>query len=129
MSTDRAFDILVVGAGPAGLAAALSFARDGFVTCLIGSPDTRRNGRTVALLDGSVRFLKALGVGSLLERKAIPLVTMRIIDDTGSLFCPRSVSFQAHEIGLDALGWNLENGILVKALSDVAATTARLTLL
>jgi 2-octaprenyl-6-methoxyphenol hydroxylase len=126
--SDRAFDILVVGAGPAGLAAALAFARDGFETCLVGIPDARRNGRTVALLEGSVRFLQALGLGPLLESAAVPLVTMRIIDDTGSLFCPPSVSFQAHEIGLDALGWNLENGILVKALSDVAATTAGLTL-
>ena len=108
MSTDRAFDILVVGAGPAGLAAALALARDGFKTCLIGTPDVRRNGRTVALLDGSVRFLKALGLGRLLETGAVPLVTMRIIDDTGSLFRPPPVSFPANEIGLEALGWNVE---------------------
>ena len=118
MSNDRAFDILIVGAGPAGLAAALAFARDGFETCLVGTPDARGNGRTVALLNGSVRFLQALGMGPLLECGVVPLVTMRIIDDTGSIFKPPPASFDASEIGLDALGWNVENSVLVKALAD-----------
>src|SRR5829696_6812409 len=133
MSNDRAFDILIVGAGPAGLAAALAFARDGFETCLVGTPGARGNGRTVALLNGSVRFLQALGMGPLgmgplLECGVVPLVTMRIIDDTGSIFRPPPVSFEASEIGLDALGWNVENSVLVKALADAAATTSGLTL-
>jgi 2-octaprenyl-6-methoxyphenol hydroxylase len=54
---------------------------------------------------------------------------MRIIDDTGNLFCPPSLSFQASEIGLDTLGWNVENGVLVKALADAVATRSGLTLL
>ena len=128
MSNDGAFDILIVGAGPGGLAAALAFARDGFETCLVGTPDARGNGRTVALLNGSVRFLQALGMGPLLECGVVPLVTMRIIDDTGSIFRPPPASFEASEIGLDALGWNVENSVLVKALADAAATTSGLTL-
>jgi 2-octaprenyl-6-methoxyphenol hydroxylase len=74
----------VVGAGAAGLAAALAFARDGFETCLVGTPEARPDGRTVALLDGSVRFLKALGVWPALEGEAAPLATMRIVDDTAA---------------------------------------------
>jgi 2-octaprenyl-6-methoxyphenol hydroxylase len=117
----------VVGAGAAGLAAALAFARDGFDTALVGQSDPRSDGRTVALLDGSVRFLQALGVW--LEGDAAPLALMRIIDDTGSLFRPPPVSFSAGEIGLDAFGWNVENHVLVSRLAAVANDEPRLTVL
>jgi 2-octaprenyl-6-methoxyphenol hydroxylase len=119
----------VVGAGAAGLAAALAFARDGFDTALVGQSDPRSDGRTIALLEGSVRFLQALGVWSSLEGDAAPLALMRIIDDTGSLFRPPPVSFSAGEIGLDAFGWNVENQILVSRLAAAAASEPRLTLL
>ena len=58
---DRTFDIAGVGAGAVGLAAALAFARDGFEKALIGSPETAPDGRTVALLDGSVRQRESRG--------------------------------------------------------------------
>ena len=107
------FDVAVVGAGAVGAAAALALARDGFSTCLIGRSDMRPDGRTVALLDGSIRLLEALGVWPALRDQAAPLVTMRIIDDSGSLFRPPPVAFQASEIGLEAFGWNIENTALV----------------
>ena len=96
------YSIAVVGAGAVGLSAAIAFARDGFETVLIGGLDARRDGRTVALLNGSVRFLEALGVWPSLVREAAPLETMRIIDDTGSLFRPPPVAFSSREIDLDA---------------------------
>ena len=119
----------MVGAGAAGLAAALAFARDGFRTALVGTLDARRDGRTVALLDGSVRFLEALEVWPSLAGDAAPLAVMQIIDDSGSLFRPPSVSFSAAEIGLDAFGWNIENSVLVSRLASAAAGQDRLTLL
>lgn len=127
--TEESYDIAVVGAGAAGLSAALAFAQDGFRTVLIGGLDTRRDGRTVALLNGSVRFLEALGVWSELQQEAAPLETMRIIDDTGSLFRPLPVTFSAREIGLDAFGWNIENVTLVEGLAAAARDRAGLTLL
>ena len=57
--TESIYNIAVVGAGAVGLSAALAFARDGFRTVLVGGLDARRDGRTVALLNGSVRFLAA----------------------------------------------------------------------
>jgi 2-octaprenyl-6-methoxyphenol hydroxylase len=126
---EKTCEIAVVGAGAVGLSAALAFARDGIRTALIGSLDTRRNGRTVALLNGSVRFLEALGAWASLRSKAAPLETMRIIDDTGSLFRPPPVSFTAAEIGLDAFGWNIENATLVEGLAETARSFDALTLI
>src|SRR3712207_6604520 len=108
MQAQQNFDIAVVGGGAAGLAAALAFARDGFATALVGTPDARSDGRTIALLAGSVRFLQALDVWTSLAREAAPLTIMQIIDDTGSLFRPPPVSFAAREIGLEGFGWNVE---------------------
>jgi 2-octaprenyl-6-methoxyphenol hydroxylase len=124
----KSFDIAVVGAGAAGLAAALALAREGFATALVGAPDPRRDGRTVALLDGSVRFLKALGVWPSLAPDAAPLAIMQILDDTGSLFRPPPVSFSAAEIELPAFGWNVENHVLVTRLAAAAGAEPRLTL-
>lgn len=112
-----AHEVAVVGAGAAGLAAALAFHRAGFSTVLVGRAEPRVDGRTVALLDGSVRMLRRLGAWERLEGEAAPLETMRLIDDTGSLFRPPPVAFQASEIGLDAFGWNIESDRLVRGLA------------
>ena len=125
--TESTYNIAVVGAGAVGLSAALAFARDGFRTVLIGGLDGRRDGRTVALLNGSVRFLEALGAWPLIVREAAPLETMRIVDDTGSLFRPPPASFRAGEIGLDAFGWNVENTTLVEKLAEAALVCENLT--
>jgi 2-octaprenyl-6-methoxyphenol hydroxylase len=125
--TEKTYDIAVVGAGAVGLSAALAFARDGYETVLIGALDVRRDGRTVALLNGSVRFLEALGVWPAVSSASAPLETMRIIDDTGSLFRPPPASFRAGEIGLDAFGWNIENVALVETLAEAARARENLT--
>jgi 2-octaprenyl-6-methoxyphenol hydroxylase len=127
--TNESCDIAVVGAGAAGLCAALAFARDGFGTILVGSVDAKRDGRTLALLNGSVRLLEALGVWSSVMPQAAPLETMRLIDDTGSLFRPPPVAFRAAEIGLDAFGWNVENVSLVSVLADSARAAGRVKIL
>jgi 2-octaprenyl-6-methoxyphenol hydroxylase len=127
--SDRTFDAAVVGAGATGLSAALALARDGFETCLIGRPEARSDGRTIALLDGSVRFLEALGVWPSLKDRAAPLVTMRIIDYSGSLFRPPPVAFQAAEIGLEAFGWNVDSAVLVEVLAEAARSAPRLHML
>ena len=123
----KRFDVVVVGAGAVGLAGALAFARSGLVTCLVGPAPDRRDGRTAALLEGSLAFLRSLGLGTALEGASAPLATLRIIDDTGSLFRPPPVEFRAAEIGLAAFGRNIENATLVGLLAASARSAEGLT--
>jgi len=116
--SDRHYDICVVGAGAAGLAAALTFAREGYCVAVIGHAHAPRDGRTVALLDGSVHLMERLGIWQALAPHAAPLEIMRLIDDTDSLFRAPVVDFKCREIGLDAFGWNVENATLVQVLAD-----------
>ena len=120
-------EVLVAGAGLAGLAAAIAFADAGFDTIVCGAPERWANGRTVALLDGSMRFLERLGLREAIERRGAPLRALRLIDDTGSLWRAPTVEFHAGEIGLEAFGWNIENSDLVETLAIEARRRGRLT--
>ena len=121
----RGADVLIAGAGLAGLTAALGFAQAGFEVVCCGAAERTGRGRTVALLDQSVAFLKSLGLWTGLESQAAPLRGLRLIDDTGALFPPRPVEFLASEIGLDAFGWNIENDRMAETLGARVADAAR----
>jgi 2-octaprenyl-6-methoxyphenol hydroxylase len=110
-------DALIAGAGLAGLSVSYGMAKAGFGVVCCGSVERTGRGRTVALLNQSVAFLKSLGLWADLEPRAAPLRSLRLIDDTGAFFPPRPVEFQATEIGLDAFGWNIENDLMAEALA------------
>ncbi len=114
-------DVLVVGAGLAGLTAAIGFARAGRRVIGAGAPERPGHGRTVALLGASVDFLDQLGVWPAVAARAAPMRGLRIVDDTGSLFAPPPIEFRAAEIGRDVFGWNVENAALADALEAAAA--------
>ncbi|MCJ2035724.1 FAD-dependent monooxygenase [Methylobacterium sp. J-068] len=122
------FAVAVVGAGAAGLSLALALARAGVATALVGRHAPVADGRTVALLDGSVRFLDALDVWRVIAPHASPLAELHIVDDTGSLFRPPPARFVATEIGLEAFGWNVESARLVEGLRAQARAAPNLTL-
>jgi 2-octaprenyl-6-methoxyphenol hydroxylase len=119
-------DVLVAGAGLAGLVAAIGLERAGFEVVLCGRPERLANGRTVALLESSIRFVATLGLWPSIKARAAPLSALRIIDDTGSLWSAAPVEFRAGEVGLDAFGWNVENAELVDALFVAARSSPRL---
>jgi 2-octaprenyl-6-methoxyphenol hydroxylase len=110
-------DVLIAGAGLAGLTAAFGLAQAGFDVVCCGATERTGRGRTVALLDQSVAFLDSLGLWASLQSRAAPLRSLRLIDDTGGFFPPRPVEFHAAEIGLDAFGWNIENDLMAEALA------------
>jgi 2-octaprenyl-6-methoxyphenol hydroxylase len=114
-------DVLIAGAGLAGLTAAYGMASAGFDVVCCGAAERTGRGRTVALLNQSVAFLKSLGLWADLEPRAAPLRSLRLVDDTGAFFSPRPVEFHAAEIGLDTFGWNIENDLMAEALAAKVA--------
>ena len=66
-------EVAVVGAGPAGLTAAIALASAGVETVLIARSPTASDVRTSALLAGSVKALDTLGVWRLCREHAAPL--------------------------------------------------------
>ena len=112
-------DIIVSGAGATGLAAALALGRAGYTVICAGVPDTRVTGRTVALFEGSLRFLRSIGVR--VEPVAQRIRSIEIIDDTGARLAAPPLTLDASEIGLDALGANIETDRLIALLRDEAA--------
>lgn len=121
------FDVAVVGAGPAGLAAAFVLARAGFATALIAPASRPDDVRTTALLGGSVTFFRTLGLWDEIAAAGAELATMRLVDDTGRLFRAPEASFRAAEIGLDSFGVNIVNSALTRILDAHVAGARRLT--
>ena len=120
-------DIIIVGAGAVGLAAAIGFAQAGCNVAVIGADSVRRDGRTVALMESSLKVLDQLGLRQIVENHGTALVNLSIIDDTRRLFRAPPVTFHAHEIGLDAFGTNIEATPLVELIAKSADDTPRLT--
>ncbi len=120
---DRVCQVLVAGAGLAGLTAAIAFARAGFDVVCCGADERMGRGRTVALLDRSVAYLESLGLWAAIATEAAPMRALRVIDDTGALFPPRPIEFISSEIGLEAFGWNIPNNRMADALAGSAAQT------
>jgi 2-octaprenyl-6-methoxyphenol hydroxylase len=108
--------VAVIGAGPAGLTAAVALAGAGLSTTLVaGQP--RPDNRTTALLASSITALDTIGVWPGCRLSAAPLRTLRIVDSSGRLWRAPEIKFSAREIGLEAFGWNIENLHLVAALT------------
>src|ERR1700722_5951665 len=114
-------DVVVIGGGPAGLAAAMTLAQTGANTALIARRAPYADNRTTALLGGSVDLLQQLEVWPLCIDKAAALLAMRLVDDTGRLVRAPEVKFSSDEIGLDQFGYNIENRALMTALEQRAA--------
>ncbi len=121
-------DILVVGAGAAGLSAGVALARADFQVIASGALDTVGNGRTVALFEGSLRFLRALELWPKLADLAAKIEAIEMIDASGARIPIPRILFSAADVGLPALGANIETDRLVGRLAEIARETPNLRL-
>lgn len=120
MTQQSEFDTIVVGAGPAGLAAGLAFAHCGLRCAVAGPISDPYDGRTAALFEGSISFLKRIGGWDAIKDQAEPLKAIRLIDATGALLKAPEVTFWSREIGREAFGYNVPTGGLSAALERAA---------
>jgi len=121
------YDVVVIGGGPAGLAAAIALAEAGANTALLARRAPYADNRTTALLGASVDLLEQLQVWTRCRDKAAPLRTMRLVDDTGRLIRAPEVRFSSEEIGLEQFGFNVDNRSLMAALEERAGELATLS--
>ncbi len=117
-------DVIIVGAGPAGLAAALGCLQAGLTPAIV---DTSRaastdaaKGRSAALFNKTVAFLQRLGVWEACRERAEPLRALQFIDDTGRRLRAPDCVFYAEEIGETAFGYNITNADLMVAFKAEA---------
>ena len=115
------FDVVVVGGGPAGLAAALAAASAGVRTAIAAPPHRpagdRPDMRTAALFPGSIAMLDRIGVWTAVKNECAVMKAIRLVDDRDALLRAPEVLFEANEIGRDDFGYNVPNAPLVAALA------------
>ena len=120
-------DVLISGGGIPGLTLSALLSSLGLSVIVIDpnppvpAKDIKADGRTSALMAGSVNILKSAGLWDRAHNRGAALETLRIIESTTA-----RVDFQAADIGQPYFGINMPNNILRTLLSD-DVTQAELT--
>ncbi|EQD58412.1 Ubiquinone biosynthesis hydroxylase, UbiH/UbiF/VisC/COQ6 [mine drainage metagenome] len=108
-------DIIVIGAGMVGAAAALALARQGYTVQLLDAapppapPGPDLDLRVVALAPSSARLLATLGVWPLAERERVASYRAMHVWDAAS---GAAFDFDAGLLDAQCLGWIVENRLL-----------------
>ncbi|MXP26182.1 5-demethoxyubiquinol-8 5-hydroxylase UbiM [Altererythrobacter indicus] len=125
-------DIVIIGAGPAGLAFASTVAGSGLSVCLIDRQsyddiaDPKYDGREIALTHHSQSLLHDLGAWDLLPDEAIaPLRKARVLNGNSSF----ALNFDTGQTGADALGALVCNHEIRRALFRCAQKQQNVELL
>ena len=115
--SDQRYQVVIVGAGLVGAAAALALAKQGLRVALIERqppvvPDDVWDTRIYAISPSSQRFLERLGAWQRMDAARIqPVFRMDVAGDTSG-----AIRLDAYEAGVSHLATIIENGRLQRAL-------------
>ena len=127
-------DVLIVGAGPAGLSLAISLAHAGLQTTVLelqkesqlANPEP--DGREIALTHPSVQTLQRLGTWGLLQDHEIGSIRDAIVHD-GPVGLRATLDIVSEGSGADYLGRIVPNHALRRTAWEVASATSGVTLI
>lgn len=120
MKSKQNVDVLIIGAGPAGLCMGCALARKGFTIALIDQLDPQislkaeYDGRTTAFSYGSTQIMSDFNLWHLLSPHAQPISEIYISLEKA----PQHIHYQSQEDGNHPLGYILENHLIRKILLE-----------
>jgi ubiquinone biosynthesis UbiH/UbiF/VisC/COQ6 family hydroxylase len=128
MTSSSHSDVLIVGAGPAGLSLAISLAQAGFTTTVVEQQSEATlahpapDGREIALTHPSVATLQRLGTWAGLAPHEVGTIREAQVHD-GPLGQRSALQLGTQGTGLEALGFIVPNHALRRTAYAVAART------
>jgi ubiquinone biosynthesis UbiH/UbiF/VisC/COQ6 family hydroxylase len=123
-------DVLVVGAGPTGLALAISLAQAGMSVIVLDAQARhalsapKDDGREIALTHDSVALLKSIDVWQRLSAHEIGTIREAKVHDGGR--AGAVLDFDARRSGAEVLGWIVSNRALRRASFEAASAMSTL---
>jgi len=131
-TTDLNYDVIIVGAGPAGLSFACSLINLDLKVAVVEKSslssisNPKPDGRETALTHNSLKILQKIGIWDLIDQnKVSPLKEAKVFDgDSDSL-----LNFAATKSNIDALGYLVPNHLIRFALYQKTSKSSNLTLI
>ena len=132
LKTEKEYDVIIVGAGPAGLSFACSLIDLNLKVLVVDKSNKesisnpKHDGRETALTHNSLKIMQKLGVWDLIDQTSVsPLKEAKVFDgDSDSL-----LNFAAKKTAIDALGYLVPNHLIRLALYNKASSSDNLTII
>ena len=132
LNTEKKYDVIIIGAGPAGLSFACSLIDLNLKVLVVDKSNEesisnpKPDGRETALTHNSLNILQKLGVWDLIDPTSVsPLKEAKVFDgDSDSL-----LNFAAKKSSIGALGYLVPNNLIRQALYNRASSSDNLTII